>query len=449
MDDPIVITGLGTVCAIAPSGGGAGALMSAMLEGRSGLRPYARASGFVSDVCGWIEDLDARRIVPKHYRKGVKVMARDTQIAVTASALAVEQSGLVTRASGQEQTTYAGDRIGCHIGAGLIAAEGEELASALATAKTEDGGLDLRAWGEGKMENLPPLWMLKYLPNMLACHVTILHGCTGPSNTITFGEASGLLSIGESMRVIERGDADACFTGSAESKLNPMGLLRLQQAGRIAPVCGVRPDEDSEQNPVAPYDPEAPGQLLGEGGGILILERESAARARGARALAELAGFGAAHSPGGLDLLDPEGGAPAINDGLVDAIERALDDAGVGASEVDAIVPHGAGVRRLDVGEAGALRRVFGERLSAIPLVTWVPNLGECMAGNGGLQAALATMCLVSQRLPARLHARCEGRVGDMLAGRCAARDAGLRHVLVCSSSLGGSNAALVLRAVR
>src|SRR5690606_9368747 len=110
----------------------------------------------------------------------------------------------------------------------------------------------------------------------------------GPSNTITCAEASGALSIGESMRVIERGDADVCFTGGAESKLNYMGLLRMDLAGRLAHTGGSADPADFAR----PFDPDAPGQLLGEGAAILVAEGLDAAGARGARVYAELAGFG-------------------------------------------------------------------------------------------------------------------------------------------------------------
>src|SRR5690606_32200745 len=177
----------------------------------------------------------AKDYVPKSYRKAVKVMARDIELAVAAAKCAVEDARLVTRGAlpdgSSEGTTYPASRMGCQIGAGLIAAETDELTAALATAATTaaDGRptLDLKAWGDaeggqGAMNNLQPLWLLKYLPNMLACHVTIIHGAEGPSNTITCAEASGLLSIGESVRVIQRGDADLCFSGGAEAPINHM-----------------------------------------------------------------------------------------------------------------------------------------------------------------------------------------------------------------------------------
>lgn len=452
MPRPIVITGLGTVCAL---GVGIDALWRGLLEGRSGLARITAFDpvGFRSRLGGGVPDFSARDHVPKHYRKAVKVMARDIELAVGAALFAVQDAALTTRAVSDDPaapTTYPGERVGCQIGAGLIAAETAELAPAAATAVDESGRFSTRLWGDvaadggaGGMNNLQPLWLLKYLPNMPACHVTILHGCEGPSNTITCAEASGLLSLGESLRVIQRGDADACFSGGAESKLNLMGMARLDLAGRLAETG------DAEQGAgfIRPFDPEAPGTLLAEGGGVLILEDAGSALARGARAYAEVAGFGAAQGPppfGAMGLASDTG--ESLGDGLRFAVEAALADAGITPDQIDAIVPTGAGVAEADCSEAEGLSAVFGERLASIPLVTIRPNLGDCQAGNGALQVAVGAMCLREQRLPARLHAGTPGPGLD--AGRAEARDATLRCVLICSTSLGGQNAAVVLRAV-
>lgn len=450
MPPTVFITGLGTVCAL---GTGIDALWHGLCEGRSGLRPIRAfdPAGFRSRLGGEVPDYSAKDFVPKHYRKAVKVMARDTELAVGAALFAAQDAGINTRALSDDPPTYPGERVGCQIGAGLIAAETAELAPAVASAADAEGRFHTKLWGTvtpdggtGGMDNLPPLWLLKYLPNMLACHVTILHGCEGPSNTITCAEASGLLSLGESLRVIQRGDADACFSGGAESKINLMGMARLDLAGRLAQT-----GDHAEGAPfVRPFDPDAHGTLLAEGGGVVILEHADHARARGATAYARVAGFGAAQGPppfGALGL-DAYAAEPA-GDGLRLAIEAALADAGLEPGQIDAIVPTGAGVAQADAAEADALRAVFGERLAGIPLVTIRPNLGDCQAGNGALQVAVAARCLREQKLPARLHAGTPAPGLD--AAAAPARDATLDAVLICSTSLGGQNAAIVLRAVR
>ncbi|QOI99699.1 MAG: hypothetical protein HRU70_04085 [Phycisphaeraceae bacterium] len=437
----VVITGLG---AVSPMGVGFEALWGGLLQGRSALGPITRfdATGFPCRVGGEVAGYSAKDHVPKHYRKAVKVMARDIELAVGAAKFAAEDAGLITRERGEGvETTYPADRTGCHIGAGLIATETEELSAALATSRGEDGRWSAARWGETGMGNLQPLWLLKYLPNMLACHVTIIHGAEGPSNTITCGDASGLLSIGESCRVIERGDADVSFAGGAESKMNLMGMIRTYLAGRT----GSSPESLDGSKILRPYAPDSCG-VASEAGGLVILEEEAAARARGAKVYAHVAGFGAGHS-GWPPYDDGSGRGPAgvVNEGLVLAMARALRDAGVGSGEIDAVVPGALGTPAEDTLEAGALRRVFGERLRDIPLITLAPNIGQCWAGSGGLAVGVGARAILEGVLPARVHAG--GCPNDLAAGACAPQPRRLRTVMVCGGSLGGQNAALVLRA--
>jgi 3-oxoacyl-[acyl-carrier-protein] synthase II len=435
----VVITGTGTVT---PFGLGTGALWSALCEGRSGIAPCRTFdfSGFPTSFVAQVPEgaFDVKAVVPKSYRKATKVMARDIELAVGAAMEAMNEAGLQTKAHESGSVTIPPERFGCHIGAGLIAAEENELTSALATARGADGAFDFGAWGGEGMKNLTPLWMLKYLPNMLACHVTIIHDCQGPSNTITCAEASSLLSIGESMRVIGRGDADACISGGAESKTNLMGMMRQHYARRVASTA---PGEDPA-TVVRPFAPDAKGCVPGEGGGLLVLEAMETAKARGATPLAELAGFGASQSfcPDTLGVEpEPDG------QGIADAIEAALADAGIGPDAVDAVIPFGTGVPMLDRAERAALERVFGVRASRVPLVTLAPAIGNAGAGNGAIAAAVAARCIAEQRLPARINTK--GAQG-LDADACPARAARVDTVLVFTPSLGGQNAAAVLRRI-
>ncbi|MFZ4572845.1 MAG: beta-ketoacyl synthase N-terminal-like domain-containing protein [Phycisphaerales bacterium] len=444
----VVITGLGVLSAY---GVGAGPLWAGLLSGVSALRKPTRfdPAGLPSQLWGEIPAFSAKDYLPKSYRKAVKVMARDIEIAVAAAKLAVDDARLVTRATEGEEPpvpTYPTSRVGCQIGAGLINAETAELASAMVTSRRsgadaelldKTGGWDTRAWGtidpgDGSqmsgMGNLQPLWMLKYLPNMLACHVTIIHGAEGPSNTHTCNEASGLLSLGEAARVIERHAADCCFAGSAESKASVAGGVRLALAERLA----LASESDDPRRVCVPFDPKSRGPLVGEGGGILVLEAAESAAARGARVYARVLGFGAAQSLGEVipPLHGPLGGE--INEGLEDAIVAALADAGIDHSRIGAVVSQANGHPRFDSGEKAALDRVFAGR--SVPVVALAPFIGDCVAGNGGLQAAVGAMILANGRVPA-------------VAAGAAGEQSKVEYVLVCSSSQGGQNAALVLGA--
>jgi 3-oxoacyl-[acyl-carrier-protein] synthase II len=433
----VVITGLGPVSAF---GVGMGPLWSALTEGRSALRPIASwdATGLPTSVAAEIPaDLfDVKVFVPKSYRKATKVMARDIELAVGAAHEAVRDAGLVTKSTEGATPTIAPDRVGCHIGAGLIAADIDELTSALFTARDADGRFSIALWGEQGMNNLTPLWLLKYLPNMLACHVTIIHDCQGPSNTITCAETSAALSIGESMRVIERGDADACLSGGAEARLHPMGILRQILAKRLAPT----PASADPTAILRPFDPSATGNLLGEGGGILVLEASESAAARGATPIAEVAGYAAAQCfcPDTVGaVIDPAG------EEIAAAMRGAIDDAGIEPDAIDAIVPFGSGIPHLDAAEAAAIRAVFGARSASIPFVQVMPFIGNCGAGCGALSVAIAAQCLRTQTLPARLNSSATGFDADAAPSRSAS----LRTILVSTTSLGGQTAAIVLRA--
>ena len=450
----VVITGLGPVSSI---GLGAEAFWGSLCAGKSALGPVRAfdASALGPKLAGEVEGLNIRELVPKSYRKATKVMARDIELAVAAARLAALDAGLVTRGLEDEVGEGAGgfrargDRTGCHIGAGLISADPAELGRAIAASLDQDGSYSLRRWGTiggeqtgaaGAMNELPPLWLLKYLPNMLACHVTIIHGCEGPSNTIMGAEAGALQSIGESARVIERGDAEVCFSGGAESRVNPMGVVRMLLAGRLAETDASVTDGAGV---VRPYDP-ASGGVLGEAGGMLIVEESGHAEARGARVYAEVAGFGA-----GMDTRPLTPGLAGLGDeaedrGLTRAIRWAMRDAGVTPDDIDAIAPTAAGVPVLDARELGSLRAALGAGAKK-PMITVTPNTGNTLAAHAGLTAAAAALALTHQTLPARVH---RGTPAGADAGAAASRPAKLRHVLVCAGSFGGQAAAMVLRRV-
>ena len=406
-----------------------------MVEGKTGLKRIERfdPSGFKSQVAGELPDdsFSVRKVVPKSHRKATKVMCRDTELAVGAAAAAVEDAGITTAATSEDPPTLNPDRVGCHIGAGLISAEVNELGAALVTSKKEDGTFDLAHWGKEGMQNLSPLWLLKYLPNMLACHVTIVHDCRGPSNTITCCEAASGLSIAESRRVIQRGDADACLSGGAEDRVNPLALYRQHCTGRLSETDGSGIPSEFVQ----PFASQSNGTLIGEGGGILLIESKTSCEARSGNMWCTIEGIGCKQSNGDSPL-DVEGHA------LETAIGKALCEANCEAQDIDVIVPLGSGIPKLDAAELGALQKVFGESLPSIPTITTIPYTGNCMAGNGAIAIGVAAKALREQMIPARLGAN---ETNGIAANACDSTSSAINKVLVMSPSEGGQCVAMVL----
>jgi len=429
---PVAITGLGVVT---PIGSGMDEYWAALCAGQGAIGEIKLfdAGSFPCRIGGQMEGFSARPFVPKNYRKAVKVMARDIEIAVAAADLAVRDSHINTRGIDPDAVDIDSNRLGCNIGAGLICTDLDELASAVNTAVV-DGKFDLRLWGQAGMANLTPLWLLKYLPNMLACHVTIIHGAEGPSNTITCGDASSHLAVGEAARLIALGRADAIIAGGAESKLNPMGLLRQTLLGRVC-TSG----NDTPEQACRPFDEGHAGTVVGEGGGMLLLEDVARAQSRGADIHAQIVGFGAASDPGGIDVSTATAGRLDV------AVTKALKDAGITPDQVDLVVAHGTAVPGEDRHEAKAWRQALGDSLSDIPAVAVTGSVGSLFAGAGGVQLATAAMALETQTVPpTRNFTNCDGQCDLALSE--APRQHRMTYAVSGVFSIGGQSAACVLK---
>lgn len=440
----VVITGLGPV---APIGIGVTDFWNALLEGRCAIRALRSfdPARFDSRIGGEIDGANINDAVPKAYRKASKIMARDIALAVIAAHRAVVDSGIVTKclidrgeAAGPPNIDNA--RFGANIGAGLICADLPELAEALYSA-SDNGQFSLARWGVEGMNNLTPLWLLKFLPNMLACHVTIVHDAQGPSNTITCGEASSHLAIGEAYRCIQRGTADVCICGGAESKDNPMALLRQSLGKRLS----LR--NDSPETACRPFGTDRDGTVVAEGGGLVILEELAHARSRGARIYAELVGFGASNdaaSPKQPSLPTPDGR------GLALAARKALRDAGTTSEQIDLVGAFACGLREYDASEAAAIRALLGERAAQTPTLAIKGGLGNSGAGSGALDFIAAVLAMSNATVPPSCNAQfVDAQLGLRVVGAQPV-DAKIDQAISLAYALtGGQNAALVIRRFR
>ncbi|MCB9851371.1 MAG: beta-ketoacyl-[acyl-carrier-protein] synthase family protein [Phycisphaerales bacterium] len=436
----VVITGCGVAT---PLGIGIDALWEGLINRACGIKPIAAydASGFKSTLGAEVPDYKMGDYVPKNYRKSTKVMARDIELAVVSAYHAVKHANLITkcliaRDEATGEPSVDSTRFGANIGAGLICADLQELSGALQTSGDHaTGDFDLQKWGEDGMTHLTPLWLLKFLPNMLGCHVTIVHDAQAPSNTITCGEASSHLAVGEAYRTIARGSADVCICGGAESKMNPMSVMRQELAGRLV--------EGRDADPATackPFDTSANGMVAGEGGGLLILEELEFAKKRGARILAEVTGFGAATSISSWHEPESDGA------GMTLAIGNALKDAGLKPESVDLITTFSTGINAYDDAEAASLKTVFGER-EGVPAIALKGVLGNSGAGAGAIDLAATVMALHHNTLPPSANTASPSTGGLLRFAQDEPVDVKVTTAVSYAYALSGSqNAAIVIR---
>jgi 3-oxoacyl-[acyl-carrier-protein] synthase II len=372
-----VFTGIGI---LSPIGLTPELFWEALLAGRSGVRTIQAfdPSGLPTRIAGEVPGFDAKKYLAKEQRKSLKAMARGIQLAVAGAQLALEDSRV-------DLAKVDPTRFGIEFGSGLIASELEELApAAQLCANCQPGVVDLEKWGEQGLANIPPLWMLKYLPNMLACHVSIIHNAQGPNNTITESDVAGLLALGEAYRILARDQADFFLVGGAESKLNPLSMVRQCLFGALSRR------NDSPERASRPFDRARDGLVVGEGAGVLVLEELEHARQRGATIYGEVVGFGAAFDR------DRSGR------GLARAIRSAMKEAHVGPNDLDHINAHGLSTVEADAWEARALGEVLGDQ--PVPVLAAKSYFGNLGAGGATSELAASLLALHHGQVPATLN---------------------------------------------
>ncbi len=370
----VVITGLGLVT---PLGIGVEPVWTALANRRGAVRKIRAfpIDGLPNDAGGEVADFDRKAMlelalprVKKQLRKSMNFMARDIQLSVAGAQLAFLDAGL--EGAGVDPT-----RIGVDLGAGLISTELDELAPAIDAGFGSNGSFDYDAYARDGIGTITPIWLLKYLPNMLACHISILLDCQGPSNTITEAEAASNVAIGEAARIIARGRADVMISGGADSKIHPLSLVRMSLLDQLSHWRG------EPSGACRPFDRARDGWVPGEGAGILILEEREHALARGARVYGEILGSGSGCDASPVGGLDPDGVGTEI------AIRAALRSAGLAPGEIGHVNAHGAASVASDLAEARAIGRVFGEGPGlGVPVTALKGYMGNIVSGSGAVE---------------------------------------------------------------
>jgi 3-oxoacyl-[acyl-carrier-protein] synthase II len=221
---------------------------------------------------------------------------------------------------------------------------------------------------------------------MLACHVSILHNAQGPNNTIMANEVASLLAMGEGYRILGRDQADFLLVGGADSKMNPLSLVRQSL------FAGLSKRNDAPEKACRPFDRNRDGAVPGEGGGVLVMEELEHARKRGARIYAEMVGFGSSFDR------DRSGR------GMARAVTAALREAGIGPEDLDHINAQGLSGVESDVWEARGLQQVFGNCPTPVPVLAVKSYFGNLGAGGSATELAASVLALHHGQLPGTLN---------------------------------------------
>ena len=368
-----MITGVGLV---SPLGSSPAEYAAALADGRSGVSRregddaavWPTVGGFATGFTGAIGDFgDLEGPQKKAIRKGLKLMCRETQMAVAAAQHALADSG------GLEG--YDPERVGVVLGSDYMLTLPEDYVDGIAKC-AEGGGFEYERWGGDGLEQMTPLWMLKYLPNMPASHIAIYNDLRGPNNSLTMREAGGLMALGEAYRIVARGGADRMIAGATGTRVLPMQAIHAEQHHDAI--------GQSDEDPTAlsrPFDADRQGMVCGEGAGMVVLESLESAEARGATVYGEVVGFASS-----VVAKPTEGGDSLVGDNrtaIANVIAGALADAGVSADELGHLNTDGLGSQASDADEAAAIHAALGEAAGSTPTVALKSYFGALGAGSG------------------------------------------------------------------
>lgn len=439
----VVITGLGVVSSI---GIGADAFFDSLLAKRSGITSLANRTdegakpGSEPEPAGlWIGgpiiDFDAKQYVRP--RKALKVMCREIQTAFAASQLAIEDAGLEGYLPAHPEGELRPADIGTVFGSEMLYGPPAEIKDAIRDCLCDDGTFQAAAFGAAAMKQILPLWMLKYLPNMPACHVGIAMGAQGPNNTLVLGDVSGPAAMIEAASCLERGIAKVMIAGASGTRIN---TTRLNYRGDL-PIAEVfDPPEQSSR----PFDPASRGVIGGEGAAALVMESPAYARQRGAKPIAQVLAHASRFVPCGgmfqprrscgIDQPEVRGSADAIRL----AITGALDAACMGADDISLVVSHAMGDPLVDAAEQKALLA----SLPGVAVTAPIALLGHTGAASGTIELVTGALALVNRTVPPAL-----GNLASLSSVGLQSKAGPLRgdHVICLSHTSEGSATAVIL----
>jgi 3-oxoacyl-[acyl-carrier-protein] synthase II len=407
----VVVTGLGCV---SPVGNTVAESWANLLAGKSGIDLITQfdAANFACKFAGEVKGFEIGDYIPE---KEARHMDRFIHLGLAAACQAVADSGLPTgEALGDELAT----RIGCNIGAGI-------------------GGLPMIEQTHAELTNrgprrISPFFVPASIINMISGHVSIKYGFKGPNIAVVTACTTGLHAIGLSARMIESGDADVMVAGGAEAAISPLGI------GGFASARALSTRNDDPKTASRPWDKDRDGFVLGEGGGVLVLEEYEHAKARGAKIYAELSGFGMSADAYHMT-------APDI-DGPRRAMLNALRNAGVNADQVDYLNAHGTSTPLGDLNETNAIKAALGPAAKKTVVNSTKSMTGHLLGGAGGIESVFTVLAVHEQKSPPTINIFNQDPECDLDYCANTARDMKIEVAVKNNFGFGGTNGTLVFK---
>jgi 3-oxoacyl-[acyl-carrier-protein] synthase II len=405
----VVVTGVGLVSPVAI---GTDETWQALLAGRSGAAPITlfdasrHSTRFACEVKGF----DPLRWIEK---KELKKVDRFIQFAIAAAEFALEDARFdVAKAEAGRVGVFIGSGIG---GFATIEREHEELL-------------------KGGPRKISPFFIPAAIINLAAGWVSIRTGAKGPSSATATACTSGAHAVGDSFRLVQRGDADVMIAGGAEAAITPLGV------GGFCSMRALSTRNDAPEKASRPFDRDRDGFVIGEGAGIVLLEELEHARRRGATVYAEIVGYGMSSDAYHIS-------APCENgEGAVRVMRAALEDAGVAPDVVDYVNVHGTSTPRGDVVETIATKAVFGDHARKLALSSTKSMTGHLLGASGGLEAGIVALAVRDQVLPPTINHENPDPECDLDCVPNVARKSEVRYAISNSFGFGGTNGALLFK---
>ncbi len=382
----VVITGLGVV---SPLGNSVDEMWEALVNGRSGvtalellppLNRFVHFGGQALDFTGAIGDFgELTKDRKKAIRKALKVMCRETMMAVSAAQQAIADAGYA-------ETPMDPERSGVVFGSDYMLSPPEDFTDGMVKCGVADDAFRYEQWGGDGLGEMNPLWMLKYLPNMPASHIAIFNDLRGPNNSLTLREVSGVMAIREAAQTIARGHADRMVAGATGTRIHSFKTVHALQTEQLA-----APELPPEQA-CRPFDADRTGMVVGEGAGSLVLEELESAQSRGATIYGEILGTGSSTVTNGKLEGDP-------TRALANAAKAALADGEINPEQLGHVNAHAMGTTEGDAAEATALAEALGEASSRVPVVAAKSYFGNLGAASGIVELVASTKALQQQQL--------------------------------------------------